>query len=349
MQPTIEDSHRPDRDRLQIRTAQRGQNSASAEAHLISRVATRDGEALELLYDALGPSMYSLALCMTQSPAESEAILLEVFEFIWIHPDDFRSRDRSPREWITALVRRSALKRLRGDPQITLSPTTKASVRKSHHGHSFKNSSVALEQIQPVVRAPIVLPDSEREAVEWVYFRGRTLAEISAALDVPLATVRRRVSQGLLALAAQAAAEARRTAEIGSTQASNSAAADVADQGWPIVHSTWESMSDCVKVLSLDGRLNWINEHGLKMLELETFSEVAGKSWIDFWKDEETCKQAKATISRAREGHSSHFTGFCATARGTSKWWDITVSPISESDGRIHQILSVSRDITPAT
>ena len=37
---------------------------------------------------------------------------------------------------------------------------------------------------------------------------------------------------------------------------------------------------------------------------------------------------------------------FCPTARGTPRWWAVTVSPILGQDGQVGQILAVSRDVT---
>ena len=40
------------------------------------------------------------------------------------------------------------------------------------------------------------------------------------------------------------------------------------------------------------------------------------------------------------------FQGFCATARGTPKWWDVLVTPIRDDRGTVTRLLSIWRDIT---
>ena len=48
----------------------------------------------------------------------------------------------------------------------------------------------------------------------------------------------------------------------------------------------------------------------------------------------------------ARSGGVGQFDGYCCTAKGTPKWWEVVVTPIYGSEGSISEILSVSRDIT---
>jgi PAS domain S-box-containing protein len=40
------------------------------------------------------------------------------------------------------------------------------------------------------------------------------------------------------------------------------------------------------------------------------------------------------------------FQGFCATALGTPKWWDVLVTPIRDDRGTVTRLLSIWRDIT---
>ena len=43
---------------------------------------------------------------------------------------------------------------------------------------------------------------------------------------------------------------------------------------------------------------------------------------------------------------SARFDGYCTTAKGKPKWWNVVLTPILDADGRVVQILTVSRDIT---
>lgn len=106
-----------------------------------------------------------------------------------------------------------------------------------------------------------------------------------------------------------------------------------------------ESSPDCVKLLDGDGRLTFMNQNGLCLMEIERFEDVRGREWSGFW-DDETRREVEESLETARHGEVGRFEGFCHTFNGTPKWWDVIVAPIFDSRGRVERILSVSRDIT---
>jgi PAS domain S-box-containing protein len=105
------------------------------------------------------------------------------------------------------------------------------------------------------------------------------------------------------------------------------------------------SSNDCIKVLDLKGRLLSMSEGGRKLLEIDDISLYLNKSWVDFWKGKDRDAALEA-ISKASNGDVGIFSGFCETAKGTPKWWEIIITPMKESHGAIKRLLAVSRDIT---
>ena len=112
-----------------------------------------------------------------------------------------------------------------------------------------------------------------------------------------------------------------------------------------LLHRILESSPDCIKTLDVHGHLLTMNEAGKCAMAIEDFSALRGKAWADFWQgtDREAAETAMAT---ALAGSSGRFQGFCATAAGVPKWWDVIVTPIPGPDGKVERLLSVSRDIT---
>ena len=106
-----------------------------------------------------------------------------------------------------------------------------------------------------------------------------------------------------------------------------------------------ESSRDCIKELDLDGRLVSISHNGQRLLEIRDLCDVLDKSWIDFWRGEDR-EAAGRAVSTALAGGVGSFEGYCPTAAGTPKWWDVVVTPILDAGGMPHRLLSVSRDIT---
>jgi len=105
------------------------------------------------------------------------------------------------------------------------------------------------------------------------------------------------------------------------------------------------SSTDCIKVLDLDGRLTFMSEGGMRVMEVSDFGQVAACPWPDFWTNAGNA-EAVAAVEAARRGETRSFVGRAATMKGTPRWWHVAVSPIAGPDGRPERILSVSRDIT---
>lgn len=109
--------------------------------------------------------------------------------------------------------------------------------------------------------------------------------------------------------------------------------------------SIFENSPDCVKVLELDGTLNLMNSNGLCIFEIDDFGDFGGSQWVDFWEGDEN-EMAYQAVQTAAGGKTAHFEGFCKTAKGTMKYWDVSVAPVFGADGKPNRLISTSRDIT---
>jgi PAS domain S-box-containing protein len=106
-----------------------------------------------------------------------------------------------------------------------------------------------------------------------------------------------------------------------------------------------DSSRDCIKVVDLAGRLIYMNDPGQSLMEIDDFNTVASSQWLEFWQGSEI-ELAQTAFNTALAGGVARFDGYCATAKGTPKWWEVIVTPILAADGQVSQILSVSRNIT---
>ncbi len=113
------------------------------------------------------------------------------------------------------------------------------------------------------------------------------------------------------------------------------------------LQSIINSNTDCVKVLDLDGRVTWMNENGKAMMEIPDFGKVCGTGWHQLWpKDGDQQGNVQKAVRLALSGQVGRFTGFCPTALGTPKWWDVIVTPIFGASHKPEKLLAVSRDIS---
>jgi len=109
--------------------------------------------------------------------------------------------------------------------------------------------------------------------------------------------------------------------------------------------SIFENSPDCVKVLNLDGTLRVINSNGMCGMEIDDFEPFVGKSWVDFWEGDEN-EVAHQAVESARNGVTAHFEGFRKTVKGTLKYWNVSVAPVFDSEGKPVRLVTTSRDIT---
>lgn len=112
-----------------------------------------------------------------------------------------------------------------------------------------------------------------------------------------------------------------------------------------LYRSVLEASADCIKIIGLGGKLELINSPGLEAMEIESFDAVRDTRWIDLWPAESHALVQNA-LAEAVGGKRARFTAFCPTALGSPKWWDVMVSPMLDTAGQVHKILSISRDIT---
>ena len=106
-----------------------------------------------------------------------------------------------------------------------------------------------------------------------------------------------------------------------------------------------ENTDDCVKILDLDGRLLHINREGLRLLEITDTAEVLNRPIAGFFEGDAR-RLAEAAVAEAINGGHGRFQGLLRNASGTARWWDVVVTPITDVNGAVVQLLAVSRDVT---
>jgi len=112
-----------------------------------------------------------------------------------------------------------------------------------------------------------------------------------------------------------------------------------------VLRSVLAGCGDCIKILDLDGRLQFMSEGGKQVMEVEDFGALKGCPWPDFWTGAGNVDATRA-VETAKAGGVARFKGAADTAKGTPRHWDVQVSPILGGDGKPAFLLSVSRDIT---
>lgn len=106
-----------------------------------------------------------------------------------------------------------------------------------------------------------------------------------------------------------------------------------------------QASPDYIKVMDLEGRLLVINNPIFGKDLLAHSSSLVGKLWTDLWPARERPRIRRA-IRNARNGKVVRFSRESSTTRGDNMWWDILLSPIADAQGKVTNLLCISRDVT---
>jgi two-component sensor histidine kinase len=112
-----------------------------------------------------------------------------------------------------------------------------------------------------------------------------------------------------------------------------------------VLLSVLNASQDCIKLVQPDGRLSFMNVNGICALQIDDFDLVADRPWPDLW-PESSRPVLQDALRRAAKGERLSFEAECPTAKGTLKWWNVSVLPVLAADGTVLRILATSRDIT---
>ncbi|WP_425615478.1 PAS domain S-box protein [Anatilimnocola sp. NA78] len=130
----------------------------------------------------------------------------------------------------------------------------------------------------------------------------------------------------------------RRTADL-------TTALNALQQSEAFSRNVFECSPDCVKVIDASGAVLQMNANGQRVMEIDDFSKLAGCPWDSFW-PEAGRSAVRNAMETARAAGSARFQGACPTAKGTDRWWDVSIAPILDPSGQISRFVSVSRDVT---
>lgn len=112
-----------------------------------------------------------------------------------------------------------------------------------------------------------------------------------------------------------------------------------------ILAAILDQSADCIKVIGPEGTVDYMNRNGQCAMEIDDFCAVSGQQWPSLWPAESRHLIDEA-IATARSGKVARLEAFCPTAKGSPRWWDVSVSPLRRPDGGIDGYIATSRDIT---
>jgi diguanylate cyclase (GGDEF)-like protein len=112
-----------------------------------------------------------------------------------------------------------------------------------------------------------------------------------------------------------------------------------------LAHNLLGMTEDCIKLLDVEGRILFISDVGMALVEASPDDVLTGQDWLAFWEGPD----ARAAFSRARGGEAVTFSGPCNSLAGNLKWWTSTFAPVFGRNRKVVAVLCKSRDITAET
>lgn len=161
------------------------------DRELLALVGRSDRAAFRELYERHAASLHS-ALRRLCPGADTEDLLQEVFLAVWRRSSLYRPERGEPLTWLFAILRNKVIDHRR-----------RASARPRYEELDVERVEASVPAADPgdgrmvLEQALVVLRSEERRALEMTYFAGLTYEEAATALEVPLGTLKSRISTGL--------------------------------------------------------------------------------------------------------------------------------------------------------
>jgi RNA polymerase sigma-70 factor (ECF subfamily) len=171
------------------------------EAELLAKVAQRNGEALALLYDRTAGVLLGIAHSILRDSSLAEDVVQEVYSQIWDKAATYNPALGKPISWMIVLTRNRALDKLRSQKRAANVLDRAVSQSDETALASDAQTSVMAAEVANAVRSALgTLGKNQRRAIELSFFEGLPHAEVAAAMNEPLGTVKAWIRRGMLEL-----------------------------------------------------------------------------------------------------------------------------------------------------
>jgi RNA polymerase sigma-70 factor, ECF subfamily len=168
----------------------RGSRPQQEETDLIRSIAQGDKLAMDALFAQHRDRLYRFALRLLDDKQGAEDIVSEVFLEVWRHAAKFEERCRVS-TWLLAITRNLAFSILRRRPMEELNAAETATIV-----DLAEDPETAIQNKQHsaiLAHCLTKLSPAHREAIDLVYYHGRSINEAAAIMRLPPSTVKTRL------------------------------------------------------------------------------------------------------------------------------------------------------------
>ena len=159
-------------------------------AHAFAR---RESEAYETAYRRYGARMQATALRLLRDRDTAQECVQDVFTQLWRRGTAYAAERGSLEAFLVTCVRNRALERLREATR------GRAAIEKIDVRETYVLEEDPIER-ERIARAVAQLTEAQAVVIRLAYFRAMTLSEVASQLQIPIGTVKGRLSAALRAL-----------------------------------------------------------------------------------------------------------------------------------------------------
>jgi RNA polymerase sigma-70 factor (ECF subfamily) len=172
-------------------------DSACDDAELLRRIGTGDEDAMAAFYREHGKVVLAQVLLVTGDRALAEEIVQDTMLAVWRGAASFRG-ESSARSWVIAIARRQTRDRLRRRRLRVVDDAFLADQPGSNPGPEVMALDRAeLAEVKGAIQG---LASAHRELLGLVFGSGLSLPEVAGVLEIPVGTVKSRLSAARTAL-----------------------------------------------------------------------------------------------------------------------------------------------------
>jgi RNA polymerase sigma-70 factor, ECF subfamily len=165
---------------------------------VLRRLANGDKAALGVLYDRHAPVLLALGLRIVRARREAEDLLHDVFLELWRHAGDYQPERGSVKSWMLLRMRSRCLDRVRSHGYSRVVALEAEPGQRGAGGVAeLDERRLDGNKLRGLIER---LPPGQRDVLALGYFEGLSFSEIATQLDIPIGTVKSRVSAAMQTL-----------------------------------------------------------------------------------------------------------------------------------------------------
>ncbi len=108
--------------------------------------------------------------------------------------------------------------------------------------------------------------------------------------------------------------------------------------------SLLENTGDCVVVIDPDGAIGAMNGPGCRLMGLTPAGDWQQAGWAALWPDDG--QAATAALAAAIQHGQGRFTARRSDSRGSTRWWEVIITPVRDEHAAVVRLVAIARDIT---